>query len=145
MSRPHYDYTILVTLKADGNVEKTVIGSIAESLMLDSENHDEFERLQEIFRKDSLQMCTFTITEKGYSLTDGEGRVLSVVEADFKAGPEAPASYMGKVAALLYTRYLAGEKPIAMVSTDNCSHNGDKLYAAVSTDRKSTRLNSSHT
>ena len=108
MNRPHDDYTILVTLKADGNVEKTVIGSIAESLMLDSENHDEFERLQEIFRKDSLQMCTFTITEKGYSLTDGEGRGLSVVEADFKAGPEAPASYMGKVAALLYTRYLAG-------------------------------------
>ena len=131
MNRPHDDYTILVTLKADGNVEKTVIGSIAESLMLDSENHDEFERLQEIFRKDSLQMCTFTITEKGYSLTDGEGRVLSVVEADFKAGPEAPASYMGKVAALLYTRYLAGEKPIAMVSTDNCSHNGDKLYDAI--------------
>lgn len=24
-----------------------------------------------------------------------------------------------------------GKKPIAMVSTDNCSHNGDKLYAAV--------------
>ncbi len=136
MNRPHDDYTILVTLKADGNGEKTVIGRIAESLMLDSENHDEFERLQEIFRKDSLQMCTFTITEKGYSLADGEGRVLSVVEADFKAGPEAPASYMGKVAALLYTRYLAGEKPIAMVSTDNCSHNGDKLYAAVSTFAK---------
>ncbi len=40
---------------------------------------------------------------------------------------------MGKVAALLYTRYQAGQKPIAMVSTDNCSHNGDKLYAAIST------------
>ena len=25
------------------------------------------------------------------------------------------------------------EKPIAMVSMDNCSHNGDKLYAAVHT------------
>ena len=39
---------------------------------------------------------------------------------------------MGKVVSLLYTRYQAGEKPIAMVSMDNCSHNGDKLYAAVS-------------
>lgn len=33
---------------------------------------------------------------------------------------------------MLYARYDAGQKPIAMVSTDNCSHNGDKLYAAVS-------------
>ena len=38
---------------------------------------------------------------------------------------------MGKVTSLLYARYKAGELPLAMVSTDNCSHNGDKLYAAV--------------
>ena len=60
MNRPHDDYNILVTLKADGNVEKTVIGSIAESLMLDFENQAETLRLKEIFRMDSLQMCTFT-------------------------------------------------------------------------------------
>lgn len=133
MNRPHDDYNILVTLKADGNVEKTVIGSIAESLMLDSQNEAEFGRMKEIFRKDSLQMCTFTITEKGYSLVDGKGQLLPAVEADFQAGPDTPSSYMGKVTALLYIRYQAGEKPIAMVSTDNCSHNGDKLYAAVNT------------
>ena len=38
---------------------------------------------------------------------------------------------MGKVTSLLYARFKAGELPIAMVSTDNCSHNGDKLYAAI--------------
>lgn len=133
MNRPHDDYNILVTLKANGTVEKTVIGSIMESLVLDSANQAEFERMKEIFRKESLQMCTFTITEKGYSLVDGKGKTLPAVEADFKAGPKAPSSYMGKVAALLYTRYQAGRKPIAMVSTDNCSHNGDKLYGAIST------------
>ncbi|MDO4303625.1 MAG: mannitol dehydrogenase family protein [Bacillota bacterium] len=133
MNRPHDDYNILVTLKANGTVEKTVIGSIMESLMLDTANQAEFERMKEIFRKDSLQMCTFTITEKGYSLVDGKGETLPAVEADFQAGPKAPSSYMGKVTALLYTRYQAGCKPIAMVSTDNCSHNGDKLYGAVST------------
>lgn len=131
MNRPHDEYTILVTLKADGNIEKTVVGSVAESCILDSENKAEFDRLKEIFEKDSLQMATFTITEKGYSLVDGKGNLLPAVEADFVAGPEKPASYIGKVAALLYTRFLSGEKPIAMVSMDNCSHNGDKLYAAV--------------
>lgn len=132
MNRPHDDYTILVTLKADGNVEKTVIGSVVESCILDSENEQEYGRLKEIFCKDSLQIVSFTITEKGYSLVNGKGETLSAVEADFAAGPEKPASYIGKVASLLYTRYLDGEKPVAMVSMDNCSHNGDKLYAAIS-------------
>lgn len=131
MYRPNDNYSILVTLKADGSVEKTVVGSIAESCVLDSENEVEFNRLKEIFSKDSLQMATFTITEKGYSLVDGKGELLPAVVADFKAGPEKPASYIGKVASLLYTRFLSGKKGIAMVSTDNCSHNGDKLYAAV--------------
>ncbi|MCF0132146.1 MAG: mannitol dehydrogenase family protein [Pseudobutyrivibrio sp.] len=129
--RPNDNYSILVTLKGDGSIEKTVVGSIAESCILDSENDVEFGRLKEIFSKDSLQIATFTITEKGYSLVDGKGDTLPAVEADFMAGPQKPASYIGKVASLLYSRYVAGKKPIAMVSTDNCSHNGDKLYAAM--------------
>lgn len=131
MNRPHDDYSILVTLKADGNVAKTVVGSVVESRVLDSENEAEYERLKEIFRKDSLQMVSFTITEKGYSLVNGKGETLPAVVEDFAKGPEKPMSYIGKVASLLYTRYQAGEKPVAMVSMDNCSHNGDKLYAAV--------------
>ena len=133
MNRPHDDYSILVTLKADGNVEKTVVGSVVESCILDSESEKEYGRLKEIFRKDSLQMVSFTITEKGYSLVNGKGELLPTVEADFVAGPKKPMSYIGKVASLLYTRYLDGEKPVAMVSMDNCSHNGDKLYAAINT------------
>ncbi|NBJ94009.1 mannitol dehydrogenase family protein [Parablautia muri] len=131
MNRPHDDYTLLVTLKADGNVDKTVVGSVVESLILDSENEKEYERLKEIFRKDSLQMVSFTITEKGYSLVNGKGEVLPAVAEDLEKGPEKPMSYIGKVVSLLYTRYQAGEKPVAMVSMDNCSRNGDKLYAAV--------------
>ncbi len=131
MYRPNDDYSLLVTLKADGSIEKTVVGSIVESCILDSENDAEYGRLKEIFKKDSLQMATFTITEKGYSLVNAKGETLPAVEADFAAGPAKPASYIGKVASLLYTRYEAGAKPIAMISTDNCSHNGDKLYAAV--------------
>jgi fructuronate reductase len=132
MYRPHDNLSILVTLKADGNVEKSVISSIAESCILDSQNEAEFSRLKEIFTSDSLQMATFTITEKGYSLVNAKGETIPAVASDFENGPEKPASYMGKVAALLYARFKAGEKKIAMVSTDNCSHNGDKLHAAIS-------------
>lgn len=131
-SRPHDNLTILATLKADNTVEKTVVGSIMESLILDSHNNAEYSRLKEIFAKPSLQMASFTITEKGYAVTDAKGNVLPAISADFEKGPEATDSYLGKVVSLLYHRYTSGRLPIAMVSMDNCSHNGDRLYGAVS-------------
>ena len=132
MNHPHDDYHILVTLKGNGTVEKTVVGSVVESLALDSNNEVDYNRLKEIFTKDSLQMGSFTITEKGYNLWMPDGSYAPAVAADMEAGPEKPNSYIGKVASLLYARYQAGAKPISMVSMDNCSHNGDKLYAAIS-------------
>ena len=129
--RPHDNLSILATLKADNTVEKTIVGSIMESLILDSKNEAEYARLREIFENPSLQMASFTITEKGYATANAKGELFPAVAADFEKGPEAPESYLGKVVSLLYTRYTHGELPIAMVSMDNCSHNGDKLYAAV--------------
>ena len=129
--RPQDNYSVLVTLKADGNIEKTVIGSIVESCILDSENDAEYSRLKEIFENDSLQMASFTITEKGYSLVNGKGEELPSVTADMANGPEKPESYIGKVVSLLYARYKKSATPIAMVSMDNCSHNGEKLFAAI--------------
>lgn len=131
MYKPHDNLGILVTLKADGNVEKTVVGSILEALTVDSDNEADMERLKEIFRNPSLKLVSFTITEKGYSLVDGKGEQLPGVQQDMEQGTVKPVSYIGKVAALLYERFKAGALPIAMVSMDNCSHNGDKLYAAV--------------
>ena len=129
--RPHDNLSILATLKADNTVEKTIVGSIMESLILDSKNEAEYARLREIFKNPSLQMASFTITEKGYATANAKGEFFPAVAADFEKGPEAPESYLGKVVSLLYTRYTHGALPMAMVSMDNCSHNGDKLYAAV--------------
>ncbi len=129
--RPHDNLSILVTLKADGNVEKTVIGSIGASYVMDREAKEDMEALKNVFRNPSLQMVTFTITEKGYAITDAQGNTPAAIAQDFVNGPQKAASYMGKVVSLLYERYLANATPLAMVSTDNCSHNGDKLFAAV--------------
>ena len=115
------DLAVVVTLKANGSVEKNILGAVAETCYL----YGGEERLQEIFRNPSLQLATFTITEKGYSLASDD------VKADLALSPAEAKSYMGKVAALLLERYKAGAYPIAMVSTDNCSHNGDKLKAAI--------------
>lgn len=129
--QPFDDLSLLVVLKANGSIEKKVIGSVVESIAADSTRDTEWTRLKEIFRNPSLQMASFTITEKGYSIFDLKGDHLGVVEADFNLGTGKPNHIMGKVTALLYERYLAGAAPIAMVSMDNCSHNGDKLYSAV--------------
>ena len=115
------DLAVVVTLKANGSVEKNILGAMAETCYL----YGGEERLKEIFRNPSLQLASFTITEKGYSLQAED------VKADLALTPEEAKSYMGRVAALLLERYRAGAAPIAMVSTDNCSHNGDKLKAAM--------------
>lgn len=133
MNRPHDDLSILVTLKADGTTEKKVIGSIVKSHVLDDKNLLEMEALRKIFAKPSLKMASFTITEKGYVVKTSEGEMLQPVKNDIENGPQNASSYIGKVAGLLFHRYESGRLPIAMVSMDNCSHNGDKLAEAIRT------------
>ncbi|UQZ89905.1 mannitol dehydrogenase family protein [Deltaproteobacteria bacterium Smac51] len=129
---PHDNLSLLVTLKADGNIEKTVIGSIIRALKADSAAEG-YQELKRFFRAPSLSMASFVITEKGYNLNGSDGELLSEVAADFAAGPAGgPSSYMARVSALLYERYLAGAYPLALVSMDNCSRNGDRLREAVS-------------
>lgn len=130
---PHDNLSILVTLKANGSVEKKIIESIANSYVLDSKNEHDFECLKEIFRKESLQLASFTITEKGYALVNMKNEFLEAVLYDFEHGLSQPISYLGKVTALLYERFITNASPIAMVSMDNCSHNGDKLKASINT------------
>jgi fructuronate reductase len=132
--KPCDNLTLAVTLKADGGIKKKVVASVAKSLWMGKP--EEFDEVRRIFRAPSLKMASFTITEKGYNIKDGKGELLADAAADFAAGPANPAHYMGKIAALCYERYLAGEAsgkkmPLALVSMDNCSHNGDKLFAAV--------------
>ncbi|MBR5712628.1 MAG: mannitol dehydrogenase family protein [Lachnospiraceae bacterium] len=130
--RPFDNYSLLVVLKADGSIEKRVVGSVAESLKADTKSED-FDRLAEIFRKESLQMVTFTITEKGYSLWNPDGSYNRFAAEDFSGNGLKPQTAMGKVTALLYERFKAGACPITMSSMDNCSHNGDKLKKAILT------------
>ncbi len=130
------DLTILVTLKSDGTTEKQIVASVASSLRMDKE----LAALKEIFAAPSLQMASFTITEKGYSLKGRDGNILPDIAEDLKAGPASPKSYLGRIASLCHERYAKGAAfgaaegavmPLAMVSMDNCSHNGDILFAAM--------------
>ncbi len=131
--QPSDNLTVLVNLLPDGKTEKRIVASIAESLAATTAIFSHWRRLQEVFRKPSLQMVSFTVTEKGYSLTDISGEYSPAVMEDINNGPEKPGGLMAKIASLMYVRYKAGELPIALVSMDNCAFNSDKLKSAVRT------------
>jgi len=118
--RPYNNLSLLVSLQSSGTIEKKVIASVVESLKADKQFADDWARLVEIFQAPSLQMISFTITEKGYSYN----------EADLARGL-SPVFAMGKVCALLLERFNAGQLPLTVQSMDNCSHNGDKVKAGV--------------
>ena len=117
--QPYDNLSLYVALRSDGNIEKKVIASVTEALKADYQFQD-WQRLVDIFRQPSLQMISFTITEKGYSYND----------ADLARGLK-PVFALGKVTALLYERYQAGQLPLTIQSMDNCSHNGDKVRQGV--------------
>ena len=116
---PYDNLSLLVSLQSSGTIEKKVIASVTEALKADPQ-FDDWKRLTDIFCKPSLQMISFTITEKGYSYTE-----------DDLARGMTPVFALGKVTALLYERYKAGRLPLTIQSMDNCSHNGSKVQAGV--------------
>ena len=128
---PHDSMTLMVSLKPDGSTDKEVIASIARGIPADAANAEPWAALSAVFANPGLQMASFTITEKGYALTNMKGETLPVVEAHLAEGPAHARHAMSVVAAMLYARYQAGAAPIALVSMDNCSHNGEKLRQSV--------------
>ena len=131
--RPYDSMTMLVLLMPDGSMKKEVVASISEGLCAGSAYPEDLEKLAKVFRNPSLQLASFTITEKGYALTNLQGQFFPFVEADFAAGPANCSHAMCRLVALLLERFNACAAPLAMVSMDNCSHNGEKLRSSIMT------------
>jgi fructuronate reductase len=130
--KPYDNLALVVLMRADGSFDKTIVGSIIEGITTQKANGD-LARLEEAFVNPSLQMASFTITEKGYALKDFTGQYFAYVMKDIEGGPEAATHAMSVVTALVYKRFKTNGAPLALVSMDNCSHNGDKVKEAVVT------------
>ena len=130
---PYDNLGLCVILHGDGTREYKVLGSMAEAVKAQSSNPAQWNRLKEIFTSKSLQLVSFTITEKGYALQKTDGTWFPFVEADIQNKPDKAVGAMAVVTAMLYERYKAGKYPLALVSMDNCSKNGEKLREAVLT------------
>lgn len=125
---PFDNLTALVKTKANGEFVKTIVASIVEAVVY-AENK---ARVEEAFLNPSLQMVSFTVTEKGYSLRQSNGQFLPFVVSDVENGPSGELTHLVSiVTSLLFNRFAHSAAPVAMVSMDNCSHNGDILKAAV--------------
>ncbi len=133
---PHDGMCLMVTLLPDGNMGKSVISSVAKGLKASQSFPEHWQSMVDMFKSPSLQMASFTITEKGYALHNLEGDFFPFVKSDLDGGPDRCGHVMCLVTSLLYSRFLAGGKPIAMVSMDNCSHNGERLRGSVLTVAK---------
>ncbi len=116
--RPFDNLSVNVTLVSTGSVKKEVLASVVESLTINDD-----ARAVEIFENPSLKMASFTITEKGYTP--------AFAKRDADGKPEDAKGLMGYLTKLVYKRYLKNAQPIALVSMDNCSHNGEKLETVV--------------
>lgn len=128
---PYDNLVLSVTLNADGTTDRRVLGALTEAVKARSGDPDAWARLRQIFASPSLQMISFTITEKGYALRGTDGAYLGYVRADLENGPERVTGAMGVVTAMLLARFHAGRLPLALVSMDNVSRNGEKLRASV--------------
>ena len=131
--QPYDNLGLNVILHGNGTREYKVIGSLAEAVKARASDPEQWERLKEIFASSSLQLVSFTITEKGYALHRADGTWLPYVAADIQNGPEKATGAMAVLVAMLYVRYQVGKYPLALVSMDNCSQNGAKLRESVLT------------
>jgi len=110
---PYDNLTLAVTLNSDGSVDKEVIASIADAFGTN------LPKLIEVIEKPSLQLISFTITEKGYAANN------------ICATPAQASTAMEQITAGLFARYMAGGPPLALVALDNFAQNGTKIANAV--------------
>lgn len=133
--RKYNNRILRVVTKADGSQDRELFASVTNALFVGpvQESTTDFDKLKQLFEQDSLQVVSFSITEKGYHLTDTAGEFFTPVKSDIENGPERPQNNMSLLVSMLLARFKQGAKSIALLSTDNFSQNGDRLKNSVLT------------
>jgi fructuronate reductase len=168
--RPHDNLSIYLTWTASGDAQKTLIGSVSDSLILcnSPENSSEYssgnsadnspensadnslENLPAVHREDYAKLKKIftapSLKIATFTITEkgyalsGKDGFFPDVAADLESTPDKAKSYLGMVSALLYERFLKG-LPLAMVSADNCAENGEKLKNCIRTFAETWEIN----
>lgn len=139
--KPYNNDILMITLLPDGSLKKRILASTADALFASPDYLLDWNKMIKYFEDPALQMVTYTITEKGYSLYNTKGQLSKEAKRDIENGPDFPLTAMGRTCALLLARFNVGAHPVAMVTTDNFSKNGDFFYDAVITIAKAWQEN----
>jgi fructuronate reductase len=141
--KPYQNRALKVILDTAGNFDKELIASVTEALFI-SKNID---RMIEIFENPSLQIATFSITEKGYLNISSDGSFLPIITEGMVASDTINFALKSdniilQVTALLYKRFQAGKLKMALMSNDNFFQNSHKLRMSILDIAKSWEENS---
>lgn len=126
--KPYDNLTLNVMMGKNSDLHTEVLAGIADGIKA-----NDYDKLKSIAQNPSLQLISFTITEKGYAVKGADGQLLKIAESDIENGLFSPKHTMSIIASMLYYRFKSCAAPLAVVSMDNCSHNGEKLKNGVMT------------
>lgn len=129
--QPFENNILEVIMHEDEELEKKYLNVVGESYYCHPSQEKSYQRIQEIFENPSLQIVTVTITEKGYTLTNSQDELAPIVVKDIEAGPDKVVHTMSIIASLLLHRFKKGAYPLALVSTDNFSRNGQRFQESI--------------
>ncbi len=130
---PYQQDILEVIMHEKGHFEQKLLQSTAASYFCHPSREESYQAVRDVFQNKALQMVTVTITEKGYGITTSTGAYLKSVEQDIIAGPHEATHTMSILVSLLWDRFQAGAAPLALISTDNFSQNGQRFQRAILT------------
>tara|TARA_B110000208_G_scaffold108691_1_gene134600 strand:- start:803 stop:2194 length:1392 start_codon:yes stop_codon:yes gene_type:complete len=130
MLRPHDNLRLRVVMPPiESDLSVDIIASLAVTLAASKQ----WRSVLKYWAMPTLQLVSITCTEKGYAIN-------GLVQKDMARGPgveggkRGPRSVMAIAAAGLWHRFQHGDAaPLALVSMDNCAHNGAVFENAVRT------------
>ncbi|MCQ4965373.1 hypothetical protein NE652_10530, partial [Bifidobacterium pseudocatenulatum] len=88
-----------VVTKADGTKDLELFASVAKAVFSGRATEDPsgLNEMKQIFTKPSLQVVSFSITEKGYAVKNPDGQYLPAVARDLENGPAKPENTMSMI------------------------------------------------
>jgi fructuronate reductase len=114
------DLFVDVVMHTDGSLEPALVASVARSYHASGVGSADWDEIADTMSAPTLQLVTLAVTEKAY-----------MVDAQRSSGPQKARSTIELLTALLLERYRRNSAPVALVSTDNFSGNGERLAESI--------------
>ncbi|SPT71000.1 mannitol dehydrogenase family protein [Anaerobiospirillum thomasii] len=122
--------SLSATLNFDGTTDVTPVLSVTKALCLNQSREDR-EFYLHALTQPSLQIISFSITEKAYELEDASGHILPYIQKDLSCDLQNVSSILPLLLLGLVRRFENGALPLTLMALDNCKHNGDKLKKSL--------------